>query len=127
MKMENEAKNQLIAKYRTELFETDGINLKEINDMISDEDLKAIIQINNSEMGRLLNKKPFNKELFKRLFVANLNFYKLAKTRNITVQGKSFLLTMGSAIDYNVDKIYSELTVGSYTRVVNQEKSGRRR
>ncbi len=117
----NELDNQLKAKYRTEVYETDDVNLEQIDD-ISDEELKTIIQLNNRDLSILLNEKPLDKELMTKLLVANLNFYLLAKKREISVHGSSFLMTIATAIGYNLDKVCSKLSVGLYTRVVDPEK-----
>jgi len=114
MKLDDNYKNELIKKYRNELFETDGVNLSEIDELISDEDLVMIINLNNSEMCELINKTPLDKSLIYKLLVANINFYKLAKRRKISVHGSSFLMTIASSIGYNVDKLYDELNVGGY-------------
>ena len=116
MNISEEYKNILISKYRTYLFETDDINLLRIDNLISDEDLKLIISLNNAEMCELINKESFDKEFVTRLLVANLNFYKLAKQRGLSIPGSSFLMTIASSVDYNVDKVYEELTVGRYKR-----------
>jgi len=116
MNIDNEYKNKLINMYRTDTFETEDIDLSEIDELISDEDLKAIISINNTEMSRLINKEPLEKELIKKMLVANLNFYKLAKSRELSIPGSSFLMTIASSINYDVDKVYEELTVGRYNR-----------
>ena len=116
MNIDSDYKNKLISTYRTELFERDGINPSVIDDLISDSDLKIMISLNNSEMCELINKQPIDKERIKKIFVANVNFYKLAKYRDINIPGTSLLMTIASAIDYNVDKLYDELNVGRYIR-----------
>ena len=116
MNIDNEYKNKLINTYRREIFETDGVDLAEIDSLISDDDLRNMISINNAEMCDLINKEPIDKEAIRRLFVLNVNFYKLAKKREISIPGTSLLMTIASAIDYNVDKLYDELNVGRYNR-----------
>ena len=116
MEINNEYINNLIKKYRTELYETDGIDLREIDSLIPDDDLKLIIRLNNSDMCDLINERPLKKDLIRRLLIANINFYKLAKKRKISIPGTSFLMSIASSVDYKVDKLYSELNVGAYYR-----------
>ena len=117
MIIDEEYKNKLITMYRTELFATDGIDIKEIDSLISDNDLKAMIQLNNSEMAQMINEKTVEKNEIKKLFIANVNFYKLAKYRKLSCHGKSFLMAVGSVIDYNIDRLYGELNVGEYNSI----------
>ena len=80
MKIDDEYNNKLKEKYRSELFETDDIDIKDIDSLISDEDLKAIIGINNAEMCELVNKKELNEELIQKLFSWNkLHRYTFSK------------------------------------------------
>ena len=116
MNIDEKYKNELIAKYRNELFETENVSISEIDSLISNDDLKMMFSINNAEMCELINKKPLDKDTITKLLVANINLFKLAKSRDIKVYGTSFLMTIASAVDYNADKLYDELTVGQYNR-----------
>ncbi len=115
MKLDNEYKNGLISRYRCEIFETDDVALSEIDELVPNDELKAIVQLNNRDIAALVSKKPFDKELAKRLFVANVNFYKLAKSRGIPVNGSSLLMRMAKLVDYDANKLYDELSVGRHS------------
>ena len=116
MELNEISESELTKKYRNELFETEGISISEIDNLISDDDLKMIIGLNNREMCELINKRPLDEDLIHKLLVANINFYKLAKYRKLSIHGSSFLMTIASSIDYDVDKLYDELNVGGYHR-----------
>ncbi len=115
MEMNKELKNQLIAKYRTELYETDDVELDEI-DNISNDDLREIIMINNSDIINLSNQKTLDVDLIRRLFIANVNFYKLARSRGLEIPGSSFLKSSAIKIGYDIDRLYDELSVGRSNR-----------
>lgn len=112
--MNEEYKNELISKYRSELFETEDVDLKEIDSLISDEDLRKMIQLNNSEIGMLINERELDRAKVRKLLVANVNFYKLAKKRKLSVPGTSFLMSIAGSVDYDGYKLYDELNVGRY-------------
>ena len=117
MKLDEEYKKILLDKYRNEFFETDGINIKELDQIINDDDLRNIIGLNNIEMGELINQNPIDKERLKKLFIANVNYYRLARKRELSIPGTSFLMAIASVVDYKTDKLYAELTVGSYKSI----------
>ena len=114
IKISKELKKELIEKYRTEIFETDDIDINEINDLISDDELVIMFGLNLSDMLGLINKKPIDKDSIRKLFIANVNFYKIAKKRDVTLYGSSFLMKIATVIDYDINKLYDELNVGAY-------------
>ena len=116
MIIDDEYKNELINKYRTELFETENVDVSELDDLISDDELKTMFNLNNTEMCELINKKDFDKDKVRKMLVANINLYKLGKSRDLKINGTSFLMPIASAINYNADKLYAELSVGTYNR-----------
>lgn len=116
MNLDNKYKNELIEKYRTELFATEGVDIKELDGLINDEDLKAMISINNKEMINLINQNPINRELVRNLFVTNVNLYKLADVRELSIPGRGFLMAIATEVGYKADKLYSEFNVGAYYR-----------
>ena len=107
----------LLEKYRGEYFERENINIKELDQLINDEDLKNIIGLNNMEMCDLINKEPLDKEKIRKLFISNINFYRLARKRELSIPGTSILMTIANVVDYKIDKLYAELTVGSYKSI----------
>lgn len=114
MKINNELKDELIKKYRTEIFETEDIDINELNDLITDNELKALFGLNLVEMLETINKNQFDKEAIRKLFVANVNLCKIAKKRKVTLYGTSFLMKIAPIIEYDVNKIYDEINVGAY-------------
>ncbi len=114
-------KNELISKFRTELFETNGVDINELDDLITDDEIKIMFAMNNSEMVNLVNTNPIDKEKVTKLFIANVNLYKLAKKRKVTVHGSSFLMSIATLIGYDSSKLYGELTVGMHNSVFKRK------
>ena len=112
--MENDLKNDLLKKYRIEMFEEEDIDINEMNDLIPDNELKAIFGLNLVEMLELINKKTIDKDKIRKLLVADINFYKIAKKRGITLHGTSFLTKIANVVDYDSNKLYAVLNVGEY-------------
>jgi hypothetical protein len=113
MILDNEAKKELMKKCQMEVFEDENLNFKELGDLdIQDDELKTIIYLNNRELSRLFNTKPFDKEATRKIFVANVNYYVLAKKRGMEVHGTHFLLNNARHVDYDVNKLYDLLTAG---------------
>lgn len=112
MKMDKEYQKKLKEFYQKEPFTSENINLAEIDDLINDTELKNVIQLNNAEMTQMLNQKPLDKDAIKKLLIANINFYKLAKYRGINVHGTSFIMTMATAIGYDINRVYDALNDG---------------
>ena len=107
--------NKLTTLYRTDIYETEDVDLNKISN-ISNDDLKIVFMINNSDMIKLSNQEPLNKEAIQRLLVANINFYKLARSRGMEMAGSSFLKRAAIIIGYDINKLYDELSVGRFER-----------
>ena len=79
----------------------------ENNINISNDDLITIIKKNNEDMQRIINQTSFNDSIandkVKRLFLDNLSFYKIAKSRNLNIDGFSFMMAVATNIGYNID------------------------
>ena len=116
MNLDDEYKKELISKYRSEMFLNEKIDVKEVDSLISDDDLKAMISLNNGEIINLINQKPTNKDLVKELLINNVNLYKIADNRKLSIPGRSFMMAVATEVGYNVDKLYSEFNVGAYYR-----------
>ena len=117
--MNDEYKNKLIAKYRTEVFEIDSNDISELEELTlndSNEDLVSIFDLNMREMARLVNEKTIDKEKVRKLLIANINIYRIARKRNISLHGFNFLPAIADAIGYDTDKVYTRLSVGEYYR-----------
>ena len=82
MRLNDEYQGKLIAAYRRSIFEKENIAISKIDDLISDENLKAIISLNNREMCDLINKRTYDVDYVRRLLVANINFYRFAYEKN---------------------------------------------
>lgn len=75
---------------------------------MSNEDLNIIIEKNNQDMQKIINSIDFddlryNDEL-KRIFMRNLELYKIAKSRNVQVDGYNFMMALSTSLGYNMDK-----------------------
>ena len=80
----------LLDKYRNEFFETDGINIKELDQIINDDDLRNIIGLNNIEMGELINQNPIIAFYIYESECCNVNFMKTKYFQFITFITKKF-------------------------------------
>ena len=118
MEEDEEYLNSLIKKYRTKEFQTINLDIKYLDQLITNEDLVLIIEKNNTDMQIIINSATEieNNENIKELFYANLNFYRLARFRKLNIPGISFMKAMATAINFPSDN-----------NILNQKKLTKKR
>ena len=109
-------KQELMNKYRI-IYEKEDIEVKEINTMIPDDELKMLIALNNKEMYELILVEKFDKEKIGKLFKLNFKLYKLAKLREMSVPGLNIMMLVASTIGYESDEIFALLNPALSGRV----------
>ncbi len=117
MNLDVETKNKLKEKYCGDLFSTDDIDLNKIDALVPDNELRQIIGLNNSEMAYLNSQKPLDIEAVRKLFIANLNFYRLAMKRNLNIPGSSYLRTLAGVVGYDYNKLCAILSTGKHETI----------
>ena len=114
MNITDDEKEKLINKYNNSLFMKEDVDLSLIDPLIDDDDLRKLAWINNEKMKDLINEKVINEETIKPLFFTNLNLYRLAHEREISIPYKSFMVTVAISIDYNFEKYFDVFDLGFY-------------
>ena len=123
MEIDEERRQELISKYRNPIFSTRTLDVKKIDELIDDQDLKDITKINNDEMIRLINEEPMNENLIKPLFYANVNFYFLAHFRKVSLPGISIILTIAPLFKYDISALLLFAYPNSIPTAVNKTRS----
>ena len=101
-------KQELMNKYRI-IYEKEDVEVKEIDAIIPDDELKILIALNNKEMYELILVEELDKEKIKKLFELNFKLYKLAKLREMSVPGLNIMMLVATTIGYESDKIFALL------------------
>ena len=114
MKINNEYQELLIKRYRIPLFEKDNVDFKEIDALISDQDLVLMIQINNDEMRNIINENNIDIPKLEQLLKENINLYRLADYRKISVSGKSLMMSVATVLNYKLNKTFEIVNNNMY-------------
>ena len=96
--------------------------MEDMNYSISNDDLQLIIKTNNNEMEKLINQEPLDIEKINELFVANINFYKMAVKRKMSVPGLNFMMVVATMIDYKPDVLLNLLNPNLISRLKSKSK-----
>ena len=72
-----------------------------------------------------IHSSAFDLERARKLFVATVNLYVLAKKRGMLVHGTHFLLNKASVVGYDIDKLYNLITAG-YSNSIFEPRRNRK-
>ena len=84
------------------------VDIDEIENSITNDELKTLIDINNRDIQTMINKDPSNieyNETVYNIFLLNMHLYEIAAKRDLRVKDFSFMRALSSILGYNLDNI----------------------